>query len=140
MEVAKIKRYEKYIQLTLTILPEIIISLPKVDENETGFKFEIVCIQVGKFSLVNRAVLANMRGRFMKLATTVGICQSELFIVKNRYTEERPKLSRNNDIIKAVIPNMSGICTPNNITPAKTIGTCSIPRVEAPNTFDKNMV
>ena len=116
------------------------ISLPKVDENDTGFKFEIVCIQGGKLSLVNRAVLANIKGRFMKLATTVGICQSELFIVKNRYTEERPKLRRNNDTIKAVTPNMSGICTPNSITPANTIGTCSIPRVEAPNTFDKNIV
>ena len=116
------------------------ISLPKVDENDTGFKFEIVCIQGGKLSLVNRAVLANIRGRFMKLATTVGICQSELFIVKNRYTEERPRLRRNSDTTKAVIPNMSGMCTPNNITPTKTIGTCSIPRVEAPNTFDKNIV
>ena len=76
----------------------------------------------------------------MKLATTVGICQSELFIVKNRYTEERPKLRRNSDATKAVIPNMSGMCTPNNITPTKTIGTCNIPRVEAPNTFDKNIV
>ncbi|MDF0680075.1 MAG: hypothetical protein P0116_03830 [Candidatus Nitrosocosmicus sp.] len=48
IEVAKINRYEKYIQLTEAILPEIIISLPKVDENETGFMFEIVCIQGGK--------------------------------------------------------------------------------------------
>ena len=52
----------------------------------------------------------------MKLATTVGICQSELFIVKNRYIEERPKLRRNNDTINALIPIISGICTPNNIT------------------------
>lgn len=73
----------------------------------------------------------------MKLDTTVGICQSELFIVKNRYIEERPKLRRDSDTIKAAIPITSGTCTPNNITPAKTIGTCSIPRVEAPNTFDR---
>jgi hypothetical protein len=124
----------------LAILPEIIISLPNVDENETGFRFEITCIQVGKFSFGNNAVLENIRGRFMKLATTVGICQSELFIVKNRYIEERPKLRRNSDTIKATIPIMSGSCTPNNITPAKTIGTCNIPRVEAPNTLDRNIV
>ena len=60
------------------------ISLPNVDEYDTGFKFEIVCIHGGKLSLGNKAVLANIRGRFMKFEINVGICQSELDIVKRR--------------------------------------------------------
>jgi hypothetical protein len=66
------------------IFPAKMISLPKVDEYDTGFRLEMICIHGGKLSFGNRAVLANIRGRFMKLDISVGICQSELDIVKSR--------------------------------------------------------
>ncbi len=120
---AKMKRYKKYIQLAEILLPEIIISLPKVEEYDTGFQSEMICIQGGKFSFGNSAVLENIKGRLIKFEITVGICQSELFIVIRRYIDERPKLSKNNATTNAVKPIGSGNATPNSMTPKNTIGT-----------------
>src|SRR5919112_2205479 len=97
-----------------------IISLPKVEEYDTGFRSDIICIQGGKFSFGKSAVLENIKGKFIKFDITVGICQSELFIVIRRYIDERPKLSKNNATINAVKPNGSGSATPNSMTPKNT--------------------
>lgn|SRR5689334_3322190 len=82
--VAKITRYKKYIQLICIWLSERMISLPKVAEYDTGFMLDMIFIQYGKFSFGNSAVLENISGRFIKFEITVGICQSELFIVNKR--------------------------------------------------------
>jgi hypothetical protein len=122
------------------LLSEIIISLPKDEEYVTGLKFDIIFIQEGKFSDGNNAVLENIRGRLIKLDTTVGICQSELFIVISRYMDERPKLRRKSAVTKAASPSGSAIDTPNSITPRNTIGTWIIPRVEDPITFARKII
>ena len=72
----------------------------------------------------------------MKFEIKVGICQSELDIVKRRYIEESPKLNNNKENRNMINPMASGIWTPKIITPTNTMGTCNIPRVLAPNTFD----
>ncbi|VFJ13202.1 protein of unknown function [Candidatus Nitrosocosmicus franklandus] len=100
----------------------------------------MVCIHVGKLSLGNKAVLANIKGKLMKFEISVGICQSELDIVNRRYIDESPKLNNNNENKNMVNPMTSGIWTPKIITPINTMGTCNIPRVAAPNTFDRNMI
>ncbi len=84
---------------------------------------EIICIQGGKFSFGKSAVLENIKGRLIKFDITVGICQSELFIVIRRYIDERPRLSKNKAAINAVKLNGSGIATPNRMTLKNTIGT-----------------
>ena len=104
-----------------------------------NYRFEKVCIHGGKLSLGNRAVLANIRGRFMKLDINVGICQSELDIVKSKYIDASPKLSNNNANKNIINPIASGIWTPKIMTPMNTMGTCNIPRVVAPNTLDKKI-
>ena len=122
------------------ILPDMTISLPKEDENDTGLIFANNCIQWGKFSLGKRAVLENINGRFIKLAKTVGICQSELFIVINKYIDDNPRLNKNNAATKKIMPIGEGITTPNNITPRNTMGIWNIPLVDAPKTFARKII
>ncbi len=99
------------------------MSLPKDEEYVTGLKSEMIFIQEGKFSDGNNAVLENIRGRLIKFAITVGICQSELFIVISRYMDERPMLRKKSAITNATSPSGLAIDTPNNSTPRNTIGT-----------------
>ena len=53
-------------------LPPSMISLPNAAEYDIRFTVAIICIQEGKFSFGNSAVLENIKGRLIKFDMTVG--------------------------------------------------------------------